>query len=168
MTWVPTPKADLIPLAQLDGALTAVTQQILSRLHHSEQDHDFLASAVADLYASLNGVGGVWLWSGAAFGTDPGSGRVLVTITQGNNRTIALSKTDGDGNVPSLATLGAGSTLVLTDDPASAPTTAFRQYLVTSDPTDHGSWISMLALRLATFGNQDTPTVGTSVRLLVR
>ena len=168
MTWVPTPKGDLIPLAQLDGALTAVNQQILSRLYHSEQDHDFLASAVADLYANQPGEGGVWLWSGSPFGTDPGAGRVLVTVASGNNRTISLSKTDVEGEAPPMALLGQGSTVVLTDDPDSPPTTAFRQYVVTQDPTDHGDWISLLAIRVATFGAQDTPTVGTPVRLLFR
>jgi len=37
-----------------------------------------------------------------------------------------------------------------------------------SDPTDHGTWVSMQAIRVATFGTQDTPPVGSRVRLLIR
>ena len=168
MTFIPTPKADLIPLPQLDGAIVAVTQQVLSRLHHAEQAADWAASAIADLYEDQPGGGGIWEWSGQPFGTDPGVGALLVTVASGSNRTIVFAKSDADGLTPSLDLLTQGSTLVLTDDPAAPPVTAFRQYVVASDPTDHGTWVSMLAVRVATFGTQDTPTVGTRVRLLIR
>lgn len=168
MTFVPTPKADLVPLPQLDGAIAAVVQQVLSRLHHSEVDRDFLAAAVADLYASQGGGGGDWRWSGAPFGIDPGLGALLITVASGNNRTIAFSKTDADGVVPSLSRLTQGATLVLTDDPATPPTTAFRQYVVSANPVDHSTWVSMQAVRVATFGTQNTPPVGSRVRLLIR
>jgi hypothetical protein len=168
VTFLPIAKADLIPLAQLDGAMAAVQAQILSRLHHSEVDRDFLASAVADLYASQAGAGGDWTWSNAPFGTDPGIGGLRVTIASGTNRTISFAKIDADGIVPSLSRLAQGATIVLTDDPDSPPTTAFRQYVVTANPVDHGSWVSMQAIRVATFGTQDTPPVGSRVRLLIR
>ena len=168
MTFTPTPKGDLQPLTDLYEGWNAFAQQILSRLYHAEQANNWAAAAIADIYGRLPGTGGSWLWSGAASGTDPGTGKVLITVESGNNRTIALSKTDGDGGSPSLAVLGQGSTLVLTDDPGSPPTTAFRQYLVTADPSDHGAWVSALAIRVATFGTQDIPPPGSRVRLLLR
>lgn len=168
MTFTPTPKADLQSPSDLSDYFSALAQQVISRLHHSAQAEDWAAAAIADIYGRLPGIGGSWLWSSAPFGTDPGVGKVLITVSSGNNRTIALSKTDGDGNTPSLALLAQGSTLVLTDDPSTPPTTAFRQYLVTANPTDHGSWVSLLALRVATFGAQDTPLPDSRVRVLLR
>lgn len=168
MTFIPTPKADLFPLVQLGATLDALNQQVLSRLHYAEQAADWAASAIADLYASQPGAGGDWEWSGAPFGTDPGVGALLVTVAAGENRTIVFSKADADGVTPSLARLTQGSTIVLTDDPDTPPITAFRQYVVVTDPTDHGTWVSMQAIRVATFGTQTTPPVGSRVRLLIR
>ena len=37
MTFEPIAKEDLIPLAQLEGALLAIIEQVLSRLCHAEQ-----------------------------------------------------------------------------------------------------------------------------------
>ena len=168
MTFTPTPKGDLQPLTDLYEGWNAFAQQILSRLYHAEQASNWAATAIADIYGRLPGAGGSWLWSSSPFGTDPGDGKVLVTVASGNNRTIALSKTTADGAHLALEILGQGATLVLTDDPSTPPITAFRQYLVTAEPTDHGSWVSVLAVRVATFGTQDTPSVGTRVRLLLR
>jgi len=168
VTFLPTPKADLIPLVQLGAALDAVNQQVLSRLHHAEADASWAASAIADLYANQPGAGGDWEWSGNPFGSDPGIGGLLVTAASGNNRTITFAKIDADGIVPSLSRLTQGATLVLTDDPDTPPITAFRQYVVVANPVDHGTWVSMQALRVATFGTQTTPPVGSRVRLLIR
>ena len=168
MTFIPLPKGDLIPLPQLDGAMSAVQAQVLSRLHWSEQADNWAAAAIADLYDSQPGAGGDWMWSGAPFGSDPGIGGLLITTASGTNRTIAFAKIDADGIVPSLSRLTQGSTLVLTDDPATPPITAFRQYVVVANPVDHGSWVSMQAIRVATFGTQNTPPVGSRVRLLIR
>jgi hypothetical protein len=163
VTFVPTPKADLQPLSDLYEGWNAFAQQILSRLWHAEQAADWAANAIADLYARLPGSGGVWEWD-----TITGVGKVNVAITVGNERLISVSRTDADGFQPSLIGLGQGSTVVLTDDPSTPPTTAFRQYVVAADPTSHGSWLSFPAVRVATFGTQDTPPVGSRVRLLVR
>lgn len=168
MTFVPTPKGDLQPLTDLYEGWTSFAQQILSRLWHAEQAANWAAGAIADLYAAQPGGGGDFLWSGAPFGSNPGLGSLLVTVATGENRTITFSKTDADGVTPSLSRLAQGATLVLTDDPATPPITAFRQYLVVSNPTDHGSWVSMQAVRTATFGTQNTPPVGSRVRLLIR
>lgn len=168
MTFVPTAKADLLSLSQLHDLQTALTQEVLSRLHHAEASADWAANAIADLYAAQPGGGGFWTWSSQPVGSNPGVGSLLVTVTTGNNRTITFAKTDADGVAPSLARLAQGSTLVLTDDPATPPITSFRQYVVASDPVDHGAWMSMLAVRMATFGTQNTPPVGGRVRLLIR
>ena len=168
MTFVPTPKADLQPLTDLYEGWNAFAQQILSRLYHAEQAADWAASAIADLYSRLPGVEGSWEWAGGPATTNPGVGRVTVEITTGNERVLAVSKTDADGIQPSLAHLAPGATVVLTDDPSTPPTTAFRQYLVTGEETSHGSWLSFPAIRTATFGTQNTPPVGSRVRLLIR
>lgn len=167
MTFVPTPKGDLVPLAQLEGAWAALGQQVLSRLYHAEAAADWAAAAIADVYARLPGVSSSWLWSPTVAG-NPGSGQVYIAIVTGNDRLITLSKTDAMGAAPSMAALMAGATLVLTDDPVTPPTTAFRQYLLTEDVLDHGGWVSFRAIRVATFGTQDTPAAGTPVRLLLR
>lgn len=168
MTFAPTPKADLQPLSDLYEGWNSFAQQILSRLWHAEQAADWAANAIADLYAAQPGSGGFWSWSGQPVGSNPGGGALLITVTTGSNRTVAFAKADANGGTPSLARLTQGATLVLTDDPATPPITAFRQYVVTSDPVDHGAWVSMLAIRMATFGTQNTPPVGSRVRLLIR
>lgn len=168
MTFAPTPKGDLQPLATLHEAWTSLAQQVLSRLHHSAESDDWAAAVVADIYAKLPGAHAIWRWSGTGPGQDPGSGQMRVIVTSGNSREVTLSRTDADGGLPHLDILDEGVTMVLTDDPTSPPTTAFRQYLVTSSVLDHGGWLSFSALRVATFGSQDTPHVGDRVRVLLR
>lgn len=168
MTFTPTPKADLQPLTDLYEGWNAFAQQILSRLWHAEQAADWAANAVADLYARLPGSGGSWTWAGTPGDENPGVGAMSIEVTAGNNRMIAVSKTDADGFQPSLLGLGQGSTVVLTDDTSTPPTTAFRQYVVTGEVESSGAWIGFPALRVATFGTQDTPPVGSRVRLLIR
>jgi len=166
MTFVPTPKADLIPLAQLDGAMTAVNQQILSRLYHAEQAAYWAATQIAALYAALpESVDNVWTYVGSTASVDPGPGKVAVAVEADQSRTFALSK-EIEG--VDLDFLVQGSTIVLTDDPVTPPITAFRHYVVTADPVDHGTWLTLHTVRLATFGTLATPTVNSSVRLLFR
>ena len=166
--FTPTTKANLQPLTSLHEAWTSLAQQVLSRLHHSAEADDWAAAVVADIYSKLPGTTGVWRWSGSGPGQDPGSGKVRIIVTSGEQRQVILSTTDADGGMPNLGILGEGTTLVLTDDPSSPPTTAFRQYVVTSSVLDHGGWVSFSALRTATFGIQDTPSADDRVRLLLR
>ena len=166
MTWTPTPKADLEPLSSLHEAWTDLAQQVLSRLHHAEDAANWAATAVADLYDRLPGLSSSWWWSPVVAG-NPGAGQVYIAVISGNERRVTLSKIDREGALRALDLLP-GGTLVLTDDPTTPPTTAFRQYLVTSDILDHGDWVSFSAIRVATFGTQDSPTAGTPVRLLLR
>lgn len=168
MTFAPTPKADLAPLTDLYEGWSVFAQQLLSRLHHAAAAADWAAWAIADIYAHLpGGADAVWQWSGTPAGQNPASGNVSVIITTGNERVITLSKTDSNGGSPAIS-LSQGSTIVLTDDPATPPITAFRQYVVTSDPVDNGSWVQIDAVRVATFGIQTTPPIGSRVRLLLR
>ena len=166
--FTPTAKGDLQPLASLHEAWTTLSQQVLSRLHHSAEADDWVAAVVADIYTKLPGAHAVWRWSEAGPGTDPGSGAMRIIVTSGMERQILLSGTDADGGVPALDVLAEGATVVLTDDPSGPPTTAFRQYTVTSPVLDHGGWLSFDALRIATFGSQDVPPVGSRVRALFR
>lgn len=169
MTFIPTPKVDQRSIDELYDAAENVIHDILSRLYWAEQAENWAASAIADIYARLPGLSASWKWSTVAPPADPGSGHATVLITSGtNNRHIAVSKVDADSMVRNLSTLAQGSMIVLTDDPDTPPTTAFRQYLVTSTPVDHGGWLSFQALRVATFGTQDIPAAETRVRLLFR
>jgi len=169
MTFTPTPKADLWTAEQEYDAWVALGQQLFSRQYHSQAAQDSFASNIADLYARLPGAGGFWLWAGTGQNVDPGVGRMSVIITSGNSRIITIAKTDADGvNLAGVLGLAQGSTLVLTDDPTSPPTTAFRQYLVTGPAVDHPTWAQAPALRIATYGTQDIPALGTRVRLLFR
>lgn len=167
MTFAPTPKADLEPLGSLHEAWTDLAQQVLSRLHHAEEAANWAAAMIADIYARMPGGSGSWRWSATVAG-DPGSGRVFIANLGSNQRRITLSHLDANGGAWSFEGLSPGATIVLTDDPVTPPTTAFRQYLVTSDVLDHGGWVTFTALRVATYGMQDTPTVNTPVRLLLR
>lgn len=166
MTFTPTPKADLEPLTSLHEAWTDLSQQVLSRLHHAEEAANWAAAVIADIYERLPGLSASWYWSSTVAG-DPGTGKVHIAVISGNERRITLSKIDREGDLRTL-TLNPGGTVVLTDDPLTPPTTAFRQYLVTSDVLDHGNWVSFTAIRVATYGIQDSPTAGTPVRLLLR
>lgn len=168
-SWEPTPKADLAPLSDVYEGWDEFTAALLSRLFHAEAAADWAAAAVADLYARLPGMSSTWAWTNVGSG-DTGVGCMNVAITAGVERLVRISKTDATGVSRSVALAGIspGSTVVLTDDPSTPPTTAFRQYVVTSDPEDHGTWISFHATRVATFGTQDTPAGGTTVRILLR
>lgn len=164
MTFTPTPKVDLEPLSDLYEGWNAFAQQILSRLWHAEQAADWAAAQIAALYAELPGVvDGTFTWKGTNAGGDPGLLGIAIATTSGEHRIFALGVGDG-----SFDQAGPGATIVLTDDPDSPPTTAFRQYVVTSDLIDHGSWVSFNATRIATFGTLTTPPVGSDVRIVLR
>ena len=164
MTFTPTPKADLWDFDVLYEAEVAVGQQIVSRLHHAEEAANWAATQIAALYAALPDVlDSTWAYVGTDVSHNPGMDRVTVRVNSDQSRTFALSK-----KTFTLDDLKQGSTVVLTDDTSSPPVTAFRQYTVTTDPVDHGSWVSFESVRIATFGALTTPTVGATVRLLLR
>lgn len=169
MTYTPIPKADLLSPEDLLAALADLASQVTARLYHAEADATWAASQIAALYAELADLDAAWLWGGSATGVDPGASHVRISVGTGNARTFALSTLpDGSASDLNFAALSQGSTVVLTDDPVAPPITAFRQYVVASDVVDHGSWVSFHAVRIATFGTQDTPALESRVRLLLR
>lgn len=168
MTFIPTPKLDLAPIDALSEVWAALGQQLLSRLYHAQADADATAAAIADLYSRTPGAGSIWRWAGTAANVNPGVGRLSVIVLSGNNRSFTVSETDADGHAMPLGAIAQGSTLVLTDDPATPPTTAFRSYVVTTTPVDHGNWVSFSGIRTSTFGTQTVPPVDSRVRLLLR
>jgi len=168
MTFTPTPKADLEPLSDLYEGWNAFCQQILSRLYYAEQAANWAATQIAALYAALpESVDDVWTYVGVDASVDPGPGKVAVKVEADQSRTFALSKENVDDEAVDLDFLVQGSTIVLTDDPDSPPITAFRHYVVTADPVDHGAWLTLHTVRLATFGVLTTPAVNSSVRLVL-
>jgi len=164
MTFVPTPRAELPSIAELFESTAESQQALLSYLFYQQEVASGFLAVVADLYRRLGGktAGGFWTWADDAL--TPGTMRVLITGTTA--RRILLSRTDADANPVDLQGFGPGKSVVLMDDPGTPPVTAFRQYLVTSSLTDHGTWWQFDATRTATFGRQDTPTNGTRINLL--
>lgn len=168
MTFTPTPKAELQPLTDLYEGWNAFSQQVLSRLHYADQAANWAAIQIAALYAALpDTIDEVWTYTGDDVSGDPGTGNMAVKVNPDQSRTFTLSKTAAASTFD-FEDLKQGSTVVLTDDPDSPPVTAFRQYTVTANPQDHGSWISFDTVRIATFGVLTTPAVGASVRLIIR
>lgn len=168
MTFTPVPKDELLPLGEVIDRLAALSDEVASRLHYAAEAANWAAGQIAALYAALpDTFDAIWIYVGENVSGDPGSGSVAVKVNPDQSRTFALSKTAAASTFD-FEELKQGSTVVLTDDPDSPPVTAFRQYTVTADPQDHGSWISFDTVRIATFGTLTTPTVGASVRLILR
>jgi hypothetical protein len=106
-----------------------------------------------------------YTWAGTAAAADPGAGNIAIAGTGNNPRTIALSSTDADGNTRNLRLLHAGDTLLLTDDPATAPVTGFARYVITAEPVHNATWSQFTALRTDTAGSQTPPAAGTRLRV---
>lgn len=170
MTFTPIRKDELQPIGELfDTWISHVAREIVSRLHYAAQSADWAALQIAALYAAIPGVvDGVWDYNGTDASDDPGPGRVAVRIEFDQSRTWALSKESSEMEAMASSNLRQGSTVILTDDPATPPITAFRQYTVTGDSVDHGPWVSFNSVRIATFGVLATPPVGSAVRLIIR
>lgn len=167
MTFYPTAKADLASLDTVWDDWQQLGQQVLSRLHHAEADATWAAMQIAELSSQLAAqIDEDWIYASTSAGSDPGAGKLAIHPTVGENREFAISEVSIGGQVD-LSGLDQGSAIVLTDDPAAPPVTAFRQYVVTSTPVDHGSWVSFSALRVAVFGIPSVP-VGTQVRMILR
>jgi hypothetical protein len=60
-----------------------------------------------------------------------------------------------------------GDNIVVTDDPAAPPVTGFARYVLTGDPVDHGTWVSIAALRTDTSGSTAPPANGTRLRVML-
>ena len=124
-----------------------------------------LAASIADLYARIgnNLVEGIWAWTDFA---QAGQGQIHVAVLTGNERHFSLSEFDEDDQQPDLSLVTPGTTLVLYDEPGGQ-VTAFRQYVIATKPQlDNGRW-SFDGARVATFGNQDIPLSGTSIKVLL-
>jgi microcystin-dependent protein len=107
-----------------------------------------------------------WAWGGTTI-ANPGTGRVNVNGNGNQPRVISISQTDFDGidRTNTLSILQPGDSIVLTDDPATPPTTGFARYLITSVPVDNGTWWQFDANRTDTVGTATPPPVGTVLRL---
>jgi hypothetical protein len=160
----------LAPVEDLMTALEGAGDQILSRLYYAEQDALWAATAIADLYASMADllIDRFWKFAGANASADPGVGRVAIANLAGLDRLFAISTIDADNNAALFGGVGQGSTAVLTDDPSTPPITTFRHYLITTDLTDHGTWVSFKATRDATYGTPTAPPIDSRVRLIFR
>lgn len=89
---------------------------------------------------------------------DPGTGRVALDPTGGQNRIIAISETDSLGNVRNPALIQVGDNVTLSDDPAPGlPVTIFGRYVVTGTGTDHGTWWSFPLERTNGVGTFNPP-----------
>lgn len=107
-----------------------------------------------------------WKYGGSVIG-DPGAGYIRVNGSGNSPRVLVISQIDADGvdRTNFLAILQIGDFIVLTDDPATPPTTGFARYSITSAPIDQGSWWQMDANRTDTAGSQNPPPVDTMLRL---
>jgi hypothetical protein len=165
MTFVPTPKTDLPTIADLHEFGARYDQWMASYLYWQQETNVGVMAALADLYVKVGGYirAGYWVWADDA----ARAGTFHVAIGSGvDARTVKLSRIDADGNPVTLGGFVPGKTMVLMDDPAAPPVTAFRQYVVSSGLVDHGDWWQFDAVRVATFGRQDLPQDGTRIRLL--
>lgn len=168
MTFTPTPPADLPTPEYLYDRGIELMQGMASYLAAQAQQNASVLASIADIYSRLpatsTGDSGVWAWSTSM---PVQAGQVHIAVLGETNRTIELSESDADGTFHSFTALSPGDTIVLTDDPATPPATAFRQYVISA--VDHSplNWVKIDAVRVAIFGNQDTPAAGTRLRLLL-
>lgn len=168
MTFTPTPPADLPTPEYLFDRGVELMQGMASYLAAQAEQNASVLASIADLYSRLpaasGGDSGVWEWSTQM---PVPAGGVHISVLGETNRTIELSESDADGTFHSFAGVAIGDTIVLTDDPATPPATAFRQYVVSAVDHSPMSWVKIDAVRVAIFGSQDTPTAGTRLRLLL-
>jgi len=165
MTFTPTPKDDLPSIPDLHEFGARYNQWVASYLHWQQETNAGVMASIADLYARAGGLitSGSWIWAddAAAIGT------FHVALGAGvNERIVSLSRHDSTSAPIFLGGFGPGRYMVLMDDPAYPPVTAFRQYVCTSPLSDHGDWWQFNAVRVATFGVQDIPADGTIIKLL--
>jgi hypothetical protein len=168
MTFTPTPPDDLPTPEQLYDRGVVLFQAMSSYLAIQQEQNASVLASIADIYSRLpatsGGDSGVWEWTNAL---PVPAGGIFISVLGETNRTIELSDSDADGTAHTFAGVHIGDTIVLTDDPATPPATAFRQYVVSAVDHSPASWVKIDAVRVAIFGSQDTPTAGTRLRLLL-
>ncbi len=167
MTFTPTPPDDLPTPEQMYEKWVELAQLNASFLAAQQATNSSLLASIADLYTKVGGnaAAGTWLWKDSVGGVTQGD--FHVEVLTGNARRFTVSALDADARPVSLAALQPGSTLVLMDDPVSPPVTAFRQYVLVSPPVAIGNGPFVFNVtRVAIYGPQDFPTVGTPIRLL--
>jgi hypothetical protein len=165
MTFTPTPPDQLPTLAQLYDVHQGFDQILVSYLAKQETLNAGVLASISDLYQHVGGrvVDSQWIWADDATAT----GTFHIALGAGENeRIVSLNRHDADSDPITLGGFVPGSTMVLMDDPATPPVTAFRQYVCASRMTDHGDWWSFSAVRVATFGAQSIPSDGERISLL--
>jgi len=106
-----------------------------------------------------------YLYAGGTASLDPGAGGIAIQSIGGQNRRIAISKTDADGTPRRPEMLLTGDTVTVTDSPATPPVTGWARYVLTNDPVDNGAFVVFDALRTDTTGTQTPPPIGTALRV---
>jgi hypothetical protein len=76
---------------------------------------------------------------------------------------MSISETDTDGTPRNIGLLNLADSIVITD--ANDPPTSFARYMLTADPTDHGTYWTMPVIRTDTVGGQQNPPTGTPLRV---
>jgi hypothetical protein len=102
-------------------------------------------------------------WAGTTTSADPGVGKLAISGTGNQPRVLAINETDATGVFRSIGLLNLADSIVITDD--ADPPTTFARYMLTADPTDHGTWWTMPVIRTDTVGSQQNPPVGTPLRV---
>jgi len=103
-----------------------------------------------------------YVYRGGSSAIDPGPGGLTIQVTTGQNRVIAVSKTDADGAVHRPQMLLTGDAVTVADAPGGSAT-GFARYLLTADPVDRGGWVTMAAVRTDVVGTPAPPPLGTRV-----
>lgn len=146
--------------------ITAGHTALLNLLLAQQTLNNSLLASIADLYSKVGGdlAEGIWAWTDFA---QAGEGQIHVAVLSGNERHFSLSDTDEDGqDFSALPGVDPGTTVVLYDEPGGQ-VTAFRQYVIATTPQfSAGRW-DFDAVRVATFGSQDIPLSGTSIKVLI-
>lgn len=151
-------------MTQLDRLADGNTA-LIELLTAQQLFHDSVLASVADLYTRIGGsiASGIWAWTASNL---PAAGEFHIDVLGTTDRRFFISEVDADGQTVDFGGFTAGDSLTLLDDPATPPTTGFRQYVAATAPTDQGGWRQFDAVRTAVFGPQDFPTPGTRIELL--
>jgi len=124
--------------------------------------HAATTAWVRDMLAVRGRSGAKWNYGSANAAVDPGAGNIAVQIGTGQNRTIAMSKTDATGTQRYLLLLQPGDDIVISVPADSAqPITGFARYDIVGQLADHGTWVSFPAHLIDTSGDGTPPAVGT-------
>jgi hypothetical protein len=99
---------------------------------------------------------------------DPGTGHIAVETTSGNGRRLAISSTDGQGNLRTLGLLKVGDIIsMIYDADAAPPASSVSQFQITSIPGNQGTWWKFETMRLLQVGTPQVPPAGSTLSLIV-